>query len=91
MATNLTENTRKQWEIIGNETNKRANTARRVGDAGSALVDLIEDVRSEIPEFSATLTVFTTDGESYDFGLHELTQSPQPYYSAFGMMIGEIL
>jgi|GEM_PF-5380394 len=98
MAINLINRARQLWTTIRNERNKKANTAERVGNAGLALVDLIENVRSEIPEIpeiSATLTVFTTDGQSYNFGLLDLAQQepqePQPYYAAFGIMIGTIL
>jgi len=54
----------------------------------------LEDVVAGASEPSATLTVFTTDGESYSFGLVDLVQEPQetqPYYAAFGQMIGTIL
>jgi len=47
MENKFLESTRRLWETIGNETNRRANTARRVSDAGLALIDVIEDVRSE--------------------------------------------
>ena len=38
----LLENARALWTIIHNETAKRANTAQRVGNAGLAILDVIE-------------------------------------------------
>ena len=93
MENKFLEIARRLWKVVGNETNRRANTARRVGDAGLALIDAIEDVRSEItknPEFSATLTVTTVDGARYVFGLVDLTQPAQPYYSTYYNIIGEL-
>lgn len=38
----LLENARELWTVIRNETAKRANTAQRVGNAGLAILDVIE-------------------------------------------------
>ena len=42
MANNLNNRAREQWRVIRRETNKLANTAERVGDAGLAILDALE-------------------------------------------------